>query len=205
MINYTRTRRANTSPPVLAYSNPSASITVWADGNTWRLVVDALGAPQGVFTFSARVPAEAAAKWLAYQDLTGVARDGMTWVQLVDAISDSRTAVVEPPKARPTHPEWMARSGDPRVSAVVARRRALEQADSADTPSSRVKAERRAAQEFHATISASAVREFVAKAPLTERMREDDGPELAEFFLRCLVADPALRSDTLEVLAELDG
>lgn len=96
MTVFTRARRA-TPPapnrptvPVVAYNNPSAAITVWADEDTWRLVIDPQNGPQGVFVFDARVPAENAAAWLAYQDLSNIARTGMSWVELVDAISDSR-------------------------------------------------------------------------------------------------------------------
>lgn len=103
MAIFTRTRRTvppapAPKAPVVAYSNPSASVAVWEGRNTCELVVRAEGRSEsdpamGQFTFDNRKCAVKAAQWLAYQNLTGVGTSvgpGLDWVQFVDAINDRR-------------------------------------------------------------------------------------------------------------------
>lgn len=185
--------------PVLVFRNPSATVSVWAAGRgEWHLVVG--NELEVSFRFGERAAAEAAAGWLAYRDLSGLLRPDITWHGLVDAIHDrdpSRAATapasrIQAATVERRRPEWMEQ-------------RRQEYTRREDTPSARVQAERVARRQHHEAIAAHAVEEWRGKASLAERLTEQDGPELAEFFLRCLAADAALRADTLEVLAELES
>lgn len=200
---FTRTRRP--TAPALVYRNPSATLSVWADGDVWRLVVGDQDGAEVTFPFANRLAAESAAGWLAYRDLSGKVRPDLTWHGLVDSVLDGDPAAAATAAVSGTlerrMPAWVdERRGDP----VAERRRALEDRVT-DTPSARVAAKRRAAREFHEHIATSAVEEWRSKAPLEERLREDDGPAVAELFLRCLMADAQVREDTLAVLAELEA
>lgn len=105
---FTRTRRPTPAPnppvtaPVVAYSNPSASVSVTGGENTWTLTIKTQGRSQpvvGSFYFGDRRAAVAAAGWLAYQNLDGIGSnvgDGLGWHALVDAINDARDKVVTP-------------------------------------------------------------------------------------------------------------
>lgn len=101
---FTRTKRPTAAPvrklaPVVAYNSPSAAVNVTGSGNHWALAVETTQGVSGVFTFTDRRAAVCAAQWLAYQDLTDIGSNvgpGLTWVQLVDAISDSRDTVITP-------------------------------------------------------------------------------------------------------------